>query len=213
MTAQIGTGEGRYETRQDFQLNTMDIVVAVMLGVIQAAIEIVGMLGFLERTVWATGPVGFAIYAFYNGTTWVLFFAGVYLRKRALMLVLAVAVTAFVRWFAGDPDGPVLLFYALFPAVFGAAVIVLMRWRGGALLFALGAAMTSVANQWALFVGQGGFQLADGATWAVISMAIAAFGGLLWGTLAWYLGRALEKAGVPAVDRPPALGGGRNQHA
>lgn len=213
MTAQTSTGARGYELAEDFKLNTMDIVVAVLLGVIQAAIEIVGLLGFLERTVWATGPVGFAIYAFYNGTTWILFFAGVYLRKRALMLILAVAVTALVRWFAGDPDGPVLLFYALFPAAFGAAVIALMRWRGGRLLFALGAAMTSVANQWALFIGQGGFQLADGATWAVISMSIAAVGGLIWGTVAWYLGRGLEKAGVPAVDAPPALGGGRSQHA
>ena len=58
---------------QDFKLDTMDIVVAVLLGVIQAVIEIFTLLGFLERTVWAAGPVGFAIYAFYNGTTWILF--------------------------------------------------------------------------------------------------------------------------------------------
>ena len=100
-----------YRFSQDFKLDTMDIVVAVLLGVIQAVIEIFTLLGFLERTVWATGPVGFAIYAFYNGTTWILFYAGVYLRKRAMIVILAVAVTALVRWFAGDPDGPVLMFY------------------------------------------------------------------------------------------------------
>ncbi len=202
-----------YQPGQDFKLDTMDIVVAVLLGVIQAVIEIVGLLGFLERTVWATGPVGFAIYAFYNGTTWILFYAGVYLRKRAMIVILAVGVTALVRWFAGDPDGPVLMFYGLFPAAFGAATIVLMRWRGGRLLFALAVAVTAVANQCAMFIGMGGFQLVNGTTWALVSMAIAACGGLLWGVIAWHLGRALENAGVPSLDSPPALGGGRGDHA
>lgn len=202
-----------YRVGEDFKLDTMDIVVAVLLGVVQAVIEIVGLLGFLERTVWATGPVGFAIYAFYNGTTWILFYAGSYLRKRAMVPILAVGVTALVRWFAGDPDGPILLFYGLFPAVLGSLVFVLMRWRGGRVLFALGVAVTSVANQIALFVGQGGFQLADGATWALMSMSIAAVGGMLWGVAAWYLGRGLERAGVPAVDSPPALSAERSAYA
>jgi len=202
-----------YRAGEDFKLDTMDIVVAVLLGVVQAVIEIVGLLGFLERTVWATGPVGFAIYAFYNGTTWILFYAGSYLRKRAMVPLLAVAVTALVRWFAGDPDGPILMFYGLFPAALGSLVFVLMRWRGGRVLFALGVAVTSVANQIALFIGQGGFQLADGATWALVSMSIAAFGGMLWGLAAWYLGRGLERAGVPAVDSPPALSAERSAHA
>ena len=198
---------------EDFKLDTMDIVVAVLLGVIQAVIEIVGLLGFLERTVWATGPVGFVIYAFYNGTTWILFYAGAYLRKRAVVVMLAVTVTALVRWFAGDPDGPVLLFYGLFPAAFGAGVLALMRWRGGRVLFALAVAVTAVANQVATFIGQGGFQLADGTTWALVSMSVAAVGGLLWGVLAWYLGRGLERAGVPSLDTPPAVSGGETDHA
>jgi len=202
-----------YRLRIDFKLDTMDIVVAVLLGVIQAVIEIVGLLGFLERTVWATGPVGFAIYAFYNGTTWILFYAGSYLRKRAAVPVLAVVVTALVRWFAGDPDGPILLFYGLFPAAFGAAVFVGLRWRGGRFLFALAVAVTSVANQCALFIGQGGFQLADGTTWALVSMSIAAGGGMIWGLAAWYLGRGLERAGVPSVAVPPATSAARSEHA
>ena len=136
------TATKSYRIGEDFKLDTMDIVVAVLLGVVQAVIEIVGLLGFLERTVWATGPVGFVIYAFYNGTTWILFYAGVYLRKRAVIVMLAVTVTALVRWFAGDPDGPVLLFYGLFPATFGATLLALMRWRGGRFLFALVVAVT-----------------------------------------------------------------------
>ncbi len=202
-----------YQLRQDFKLDTMDIVVAVLLGVIQAVIEIIGLLGFLERTVWATGPIGFAVYAFYNGTTWILFYAGVYLRKRAMIVILAVGVTALVRWFAGDPDGPVLMFYGLFPAALGATAIALMRWRGGQLMFAVAVAVTSVANQCAMFIGMGGYQLAGGAMWALVSMTIAAFGGLLWGVIAWHLGRGLENAGVPSLDSPPALGGAQRDHA
>ena len=207
------TATKSYRIREDFKLETMDIVVAVLLGVVQGVIEVVGLLGFLERTVWAAGPVGFVIYAFYNGTTWILFYAGAYLRKRAAVVMLAVTVTALVRWFAGDPDGPVLLFYGLFPATFGATALALMRWRGGRLLFAVVVAITSVANQVATFVGQGGFQLADGTAWALVSMSVAAVGGLIWGVAAWYLGRGLEHAGVPSLDSPPALGGSETEHA
>ncbi len=195
---------GVYRIGRDFRLDTMDIVAAVLLGVIQAVIEIVGLLGFLERTVWAAGPAGFAIYAFYNGTTWILFYAGMYLRKRAALVILAAAVTALVRWFAGDPDGPILMFYGLFPAACGAVIFAVMRWRGGRLLFAVAVGVTCIANQVALFVGQGGFQLVDGTRWALVSMMIAAFGGAIWGLFAWYLGRGLERAGVPVAHAPPA---------
>ena len=70
------------------------------------------------------------------------------------------------------------MFYGLVPAALGASVIALMRWRGKQFLFAIAVAVTSVANQCAMFVGQGGFQLVNSTTWAFISMGIAAFGGL-----------------------------------
>lgn len=202
-----------YRLGEDLRLNTMDIVVAVLLGVIEAAIEIVGALGFLERTVWAGGAVGFAIYAFYNGTTWILFWAGAYLRKRSSVILLAAIVTALVRWFFGDPDGPVLLFYGIFPAVFGMAVFSLMRWRGARLLFALSLAVTAAMNQVAAFIGQGGMQLAEGAFWGTVSILIGFLGGLIWGPLAWYLGKGLERAGVPTVEEPPATGGAQQAYA
>lgn len=204
---------GKYSLAGDLRLDTMGIVVGVLLGVIQAAIEIIGALGFLERTVWATGAIGFAIYAFYNGTTWILFYAGAYLRKSAMIVVLGATVTGLVRWFAGDPDGPVLLFYAIFPAIFGVAVFALLKWRGGKMLFAWSLAATAGANQVAAFIGQGGMQLADSVFWGWVSIGIGFLGGLIWGPLSWYLGRGLEKAGVPAVDTPPALGGGKQQFA
>ena len=191
MSTSETAARGSYRPMEEFKFNTMDIVVAVLLGVIEAVIEIVGALGFLERTVWATGAVGFAIYAFYNGTTWILFFAGAYLRKRAGIILLAVGVTSLIRWFAGDPDGPVLMFYGLFPAAFGVAVFMLMRHRGGRTLFALACAATAAANQWATFIGQGGFQLAEGTFWALVSIAIGGAGGVIWGIIGWYLGRGL----------------------
>jgi hypothetical protein len=204
---------GTYRPAEEFRFNTMDIVVAVLLGVIEAVIEIVGALGFLERTVWAGGALGFALYAWYNGATWLLFFAGAYLRKRAGVIMLASLVTHLIRWFAGDPDGPVLLFYGLFPAVFGVAVFMLMRHRGGRTLFAIALAATAASNQLATFIGQGGFQLADSTFWAWVSIGVGFVGGLIWGVVAWYLGRGLEKAGVPSVDSPPALGGGQVSYA
>jgi hypothetical protein len=186
----------------------MDIVVAVLLGIIEAAIEILGALGFLERTVWATGAVGFAIYAFYNGTTWILFFAGAYLRKKAMVIALAALVMGLIRWFTGDPDGPLMLWYALFPAAFGMATFYALRWRGGNSLFAIAAAVTAAMNQVSLFIVLGGFGLAEGAFWGIMSIVIGGLGGLIWGVIARYLGIALEKAGVPTVAEPPSRTGG-----
>ena len=205
------TARGRFDWREELRLDTMDIVVATILGVIEAAIEIVGALGFLERTVWAAGAVGFAIYAFYNGTTWILYFAGAYLRKRSGVILLAAIVTALVRWFFGDPDGPILLFYGIFPSIFALAAFMAMRWKGGNILFAVTAAMAAGFNQVATFVGQGGFGLAGGAFWALVSILIGFAGGLLWGVIARYLGIGLERAGVPSRDLPPALTGGEAQ--
>lgn len=197
----------RYDWRQDFRLNTLDIVVAVLLGIIEAVIEIAGALGFLERTVWAAGAAGFAFYALYNGTTWILYFAGAYLRKRAGVILLAAIVTALVRWFTGDPDGPILLWYGIFPALAGMAVFYLMRWRGGNLLFALASGVTAMFNQIALYVVLRGFDQAEGPFWGIVSLIVAFLGGLIWGVLARYLGIGLAKAGVPSVEEPPARGG------
>src|SRR3712207_4124612 len=194
--AQAGTAgvaprdRGRFNWRDDIRLNTMDIVVAVLLGIIEAAIEILGALGFLERTVWATGAVGFAIYAFYNGTTWILFFAGAYLRKKAMIIVLAATATHVVRWFMGDPDGPLLLWYALFPYIIGMLTFWLMRWRGQNSLFAITCGVTAAANQVALFVVVG-FGLSDGGFWGIVSILIGGLGGVLWGVIARYLGIAV----------------------
>lgn len=192
----------RFSWRNDLRMNTMDIVVAVLLGIIEAAIEIVGALGFLERTVWATGSLGFVIYAIYNGTTWILFFAGAYLRKRASVLLLAIAVTHVVRWFMGDPDGPLLLWYALFPGILTVLAFYAMRWRGRNSLFAITGAVAAATNQIALFVVVG-FGLAGGAFWGILSILVGGVGGLLWGVAGRYLGIALEKAGVPSVEAPP----------
>jgi hypothetical protein len=200
---------GRYDWREEWRFDTLDIVVATVLGGVEAAIEILGALGFLERTVWASGAIGFAVYAFYNGTTWILFFAGAYLRKRAGIIFLAAVITHLIRWFFGDPDGPVLLFYASFPAIFGVLAFTALRWKGAWGLFAITCAVTAGMNQVATFIGQGGFHLSDGVMWGIVSISIGFAGGLIWGPLGRWLGIALEKAGVPTVDEPPALTGGK----
>jgi len=198
----------RYDWREEFRLDTMDIVVATILGLIEAVIEIAGALGFLERTVWLGGPAGFAFYALYNGTTWILFFAGAYLRKRAGVIVLAIAITHLVRWFFGDPDGPVLMFYALFPAFWMVLAFIAMRWKGEWSLFAITCAVACGTNQIASFIGQRGFDLAGGAFWGIVAIAIGFAGGLVWGPVGRALGIGLERAGVPVVEEPPSRTGG-----
>jgi ABC-type thiamin/hydroxymethylpyrimidine transport system permease subunit len=196
-----------FSWRDDYRLNTLDIVVAVLLGVIEAAVEITAALGFLERTVWLAGGGGFAIYAVYNGTTWILPYVGVYLRKRAGVLLLTAAVVSLVRWFFGDPDGPLLLWYGLFPAFWGAITFTFLRWRGANSLFAISCAVCSAMNQVSLFIALGGFDMAEGPGWGILSIILGGVGGLLWGIVARYLGIGLEKTGVPTVSEPPAVAG------
>jgi ABC-type thiamin/hydroxymethylpyrimidine transport system permease subunit len=196
-----------FSWREDYKLNTLDIVVAVLLGIIEAAIEISGALGILERTVWAAGGAGFAFYAIYNGTTWILPYVGVFLRKRAGVLILTAVVVHGVRWFMGDPDGPLLMWYGLFPSFWGAVTLTLLRWRGGTWLFAISCAVCSAMNQIALFIALGGFDMAEGVGWGILSIILGGVGGLLWGVLARYLGRGLERTGVPSVSEPPAVAG------
>jgi len=191
----------------------MDIVVATILGLIEAVIEIVGALGFLERTIWLGGAAGFAFYAFYNGTTWILFFAGAYLRKRAGVIVLAAAITHLIRWFWGDPDGPLLMFYALFPAIWALLAFMAMRWKGDWSLFAITCAVAAGTNQIASFIGLRGFDLAGGAFWGLVAITIGFAGGLIWGPLGRYLGMGLERAGVPVVEEPPGRTGGVRSYA
>jgi peptidoglycan/LPS O-acetylase OafA/YrhL len=120
-------------------------------------------------------------------------------------------ITHVIRWFMGDPDGPILLFYALFPSIFGLLAFMAMRWKGGWMLFAITCAVTAGTNQVATFIGQRGFDLAGGMFWGIVSIIIGFLGGLIWGPLGRALGIGLEKAGVPAVDEPPGLTGGRAQ--
>ena len=132
------------------------------------------------------------------------------------MILLGAIVTHLIRWFFGDPDGPVLLFYAIFPAIFGMLAFAIMRWRPwptGRMLFAITCGVTAGFNQVATFIGQGGFQLSDGPFWGIVSILIGFGGGLLWGVIGWYLGRGLEKAGVPTVEYPPSWGMAKESYA
>ena len=115
--AQTGQGTpSRFKWRDDFRMNTMDIVVAVLLGIIEAAIEIVGALGFLERTVWADGPCRVRhLRHLQRHDLDPLLRRGLPAQAGGVILFLAIVVTHVVRWFMGDPDGPLLLWYAIFP--------------------------------------------------------------------------------------------------
>ena len=53
----------------------------------------------------------------------------------------------------------------------------------------------------------------QGTSWAIITLLFAAACGLIWGLVAWLLGRALEHAGVPSLDKPPAVSGDQIYHA
>lgn len=190
----------KYPFIDEWKINTLDIAMAVVIGVIEAAIEITGALGFLDRIWYIAGPPGWLWLTAYNGITTVLFTSLGYLRRRMAVVLLASLVLAVVRWLFGDPDGPLLLYYALGAALPGVVVMWLRGWKDDNLTYFLGNGVTiSVAIMLAYTTL--GIEMVGGPVWAVAVAINAFFWGGLWGIVARYLGKALQRVGIARVQR------------
>src|SRR5215210_2277180 len=96
---------GRVGFAEEWKVNTLDISVAVLLGVVQGILIVAGGIDFFARMFQATGLLGIAVGFFFVTFYGTLIVTTGYLRKRILAMVLAGLVVAFIRWFTGDPNG------------------------------------------------------------------------------------------------------------
>lgn len=185
----------------EFKLNTLDIVIAVIIGVVEAVIEVSGAIGFIERVIWLTGPIGFLFYSSYNGLTTVLFCTAGWLRRRMGVVILGATVLALTRWFLGDPDGPILLWYSLGAAIPGAIAMWLMNWEDRNLTYFVGNGVITACSILVIFPVVGGFSIAGGPGWALLSCLSGFLVGGAEGILARYLGKALARVGMARARR------------
>ncbi|MBI2756538.1 MAG: hypothetical protein HYX52_07495 [Chloroflexi bacterium] len=190
----------RWAFGEEWKLNTLDITVAVLLGVVQGVLVVAGAVDFFARMFQATGLIGIAVGFLFVTVYGTLIITTGYLRKRILAMVLSGAVVAMLRWLTGAPDGPLLLFYWAGAGLLGGLVLWAFRWREGWLQYGLAGALLSgwAGGSWFWFFGINtlGWQ----AYW--VAQAVLLVGGFLFtGVLGYYVGTAVSRIGVSAIER------------
>jgi hypothetical protein len=187
---------------RNFKLNTMDIAVAVILGVINAAYVIAGAFGYIEKVVMAAGVAGYLVFYFYEGLMWPPMFVSGFLRKKMGVMILVGFLFGAIRWALGDPDGP-LLTVMYTAGTLGSSVWLYFRnWKG------------SIVNWFMAGVIQ--FWIVDALIWFpyygfpggievfVPSVIVGTiFAGIWAGILGLWIGKALRGTGVIEIVEAP----------
>src|SRR5687768_4701732 len=89
-----------------WRMSTMDLVLAAVLGALNAAWQIVGGLGFVGIVLApVVGGLGVLAFAVPFGLTLTLPIVGGLLRRNAGVIVIAATLTGTLRWLFGDPNG------------------------------------------------------------------------------------------------------------
>jgi hypothetical protein len=190
----------RLSFRDEWKVNTIDITVAVLLGVVQGVIVVVGALDYLNRVAQTTGVGGVIASMIILGLFGTLIVTAGFLRKRILVPIIAGVVLALIRWFTGDPDGAlILIWWGIAPFFFG-LVLWAFRWKDSWWVYALGgAAMVAWAagSWWWLF----GIRAMGFASYAAAHPTAILSGFILSGILGYLLAKAVQKVGIAVVER------------
>jgi hypothetical protein len=189
----------RQSFKESLKVDTMDIVIAVVIGAVQAAFAISGALGYIEKVLVATGPLGLYIFCGYSGLLATLIPLTGYLRKSVTAVTISGFAYSFVRWIAGDPDAVLLVLFYVVGALIAGVVLWAFQWRPTitAYFLAGGLLMAYVQVIWSIFLG-----LAEFGFWVLaLSVVICGIsGGILGGILPLYIGKGVERAGIPVKE-------------
>jgi hypothetical protein len=193
---------GRMPFSKNFKLNTMDIAVAVILAVINAAYVIAGAIGYVEKVFMATGVLGYLAFYIIEGLMWPPMFIAGFLRKKIGVMMLVGFLFGAIRWALGDPDGLLLTLMYTFGTAGAGLWLNYRNWK------------PSLPNWWVAGVIE--FWIVDGLIWFpyygfpggleifLPSMLVGTvFQGLWGGILGLWIGKALTKTGVIEVVEAP----------
>lgn len=186
----------------NFKLNTMDIAVAVILAVINAAYVVAGAIGYIEKVLMATGVLGYLMFYFIEGLMWPPMIIAGFLRKKVGVMILVGFLFGAIRWALGDPDGPLLtLMYTAGTAGPG-LWLAFRNWKETYTnWFVAGAIEHWIVDAliWFPYYGMpGGLEV------YIPSIAVGTvFCGLWAGILGLWIGKQLRKTGVIEVVEVP----------
>jgi hypothetical protein len=186
--------------RSEWQVSTLDITIAVLLGVVTAAIVVGGALDYVSRIFQSIGVVGIVGSFIIVSVTGALVATAGYLRQKILVMILAALVIALIRWFTGDPDGAFLFLYWPAGAVLGGLILWAFRWRDTWWLYGIvGAVMAGTSiGIWGVLFGVQVMGMNDFVT-GFLTVVVAGF--FTCGVLSLLIGHALQRAGISVQNR------------
>jgi hypothetical protein len=186
--------------RDEWRVATLDITIAVLLGVVQAVVVVTGALDYFARALQTLGVGGFIgsmiIVSFYGP----LILTSGFLRKRILVPVIAGTVLAVIRWFTGDPNGAAQLIWWGIGGLVAGATLWAFRWREVWWVYGVAGSLTAAwaGGSWWLLMGVSA--LGWGA-YAVSQPTLFVAGFVITGLLGFAIGKAIRGTGIAVVER------------
>lgn len=194
----------RYRLRMDVQ----DIVIASVLGALNAAWIILIGLGWLGIAMAPIlGTAGFMSFAIPQGLTHTLTVVAGYLRRNGGVVVVAALIVGVVRWLFGDPNGAGLLILMLCVAIPLVLVAGEAKYPSSWLPWAIGSGI-GPALSWPVFflIYGSDFVTEPRIVWFAVILVTAFLSGfILQGALGVYLARMLARVGIASVGDQPKL--------
>jgi hypothetical protein len=185
---------------EEWKVNTMDITVGVLLGVVQGVVVVTGAMDYVSRLLQTVGFGGFVMSMILTSFYGTLIPTAGYLRKRILVPVIAGTVLALMRWFTGDPDGVMILAWWTIGSFWFGLIMWALRWKDSWWRYGLaGAGMVGWATGfWWWLMGIRAFGWGAYA----VSQPAALIGGFICsGLLGYGLGKAVQRVGIGVVER------------
>jgi ABC-type thiamin/hydroxymethylpyrimidine transport system permease subunit len=200
MDAAVERGGGKLPFSDEWKVNTMDITVAVLLGVVQGVVVVTGALDYFARALQTVGFAGFVLAMTIVGFYGPLIVTAGYLRKRILVPFIAGTILALMRWFTGDPDGILqLVWWGVGSLIFG-LIMWAFKWKDQWWRYGIAAAVMCgwAAGVWFFITG---IRALGWSAYFISQPTVIIAGFFLSGLIGYGLGKALERVGIAAVER------------
>ena len=183
----------------NLKLDTMDVTIAVIVGVITAVYTTYVPLYLLETFFLSMGVYGWMAFYLYEGIYFVLFTTAGWLRKKAGVMMLAGVVTGFIDYLLGVPEGPLLMVMLFAGGLVAGLFLHFVNWRRNFLTAWVAGGLFFLAEETLFFFGTGFWP--ENAI-ELIGVYIIGFitNGIITGYVSRLIADALTRAGIAEVE-------------
>lgn len=186
--------------KDEWKTTTLDITVAVLLGVVQGVVVVTGALDYFSRALQTVGIAGFVGAMIITSCYGILITTAGYLRKRILVMTLAGTILALMRWFTGDPNGAFQLVWWTIGGFIGGAVLWFFRWKDSWWRYGIAGAIMCgwAAGSWFWLMG---IRALGWEAYFISQPSVIIAGFFTSGLLGYAIGKAVKGVGVSVVER------------